>query len=79
MIEKINKILSDWDPIGVGYPLSFDEYKQYAPKIKTLINDERKLTDYIIEILNQMGLDYDPKDINQQNDIDQTVKKLLNI
>lgn len=77
MIEKINKILSEWDPIGVGYPLSLDEYKQYAPKIKDLINDEGKLKNYFIEILDYMGLNYDPNNTEQQNDIIQVTKKVL--
>jgi len=79
MIDKINKILSEWDPIEVGYPISLDEYTQYAPKIKTLLHDEEKLKYFLGEILAQMGLGYDSNNSDQKQEIDRIAKKLSRV
>lgn len=77
MIEEINKILGEWDPIGIGSPLSFDEYRKYAPEIKRLISDEKELRSYIIQILKEVGLDYFPNNELQNRDIDKVVQEIL--
>lgn len=79
MIEKINKILSEWDPIEVGYPLSLEEYKKYSSKINMLMTNENELRTYIIKILNEMGLNYNHNDSIQKKDIDKVVQKILRL
>lgn len=56
MINDIIKILSEWDPIGVGYPLSLSEYSHYAPKLSRLITDEEGLRKCIYRIVDELGL-----------------------
>ena len=79
MIQKIIEILSEWDPIDVGYPLSLDEYSSYAPKIAKLIDNEAELRSYIVSMLNIMGVLYDNKNSIQKDSIDMVVLKFLTL
>lgn len=77
MTTEINKILSDWDPIRVGSPLSLDEYKIYVSELVRLPIDEEQIKSYVINILGKMGLDYLPNSDLQNQEIDDIVKKIL--
>ena len=56
----INRILAEWNPIGVGYELAIDEYRDYIPVILQFCHDKKKLINYLQNILvNEMGLEYD--------------------
>jgi hypothetical protein len=79
MFEEVNKILSEWDPIGVGTPLSLSEYRQYVPKIISLMSNRIKLEQYLVEILENMGLSYNPNDYSHRKDIQEVIKKILSI
>ena len=39
--EMINRILAEWDPIGVGYELAIDEYRGYIPVILRFCHDKK--------------------------------------
>lgn len=79
MFDEINKIMSEWDPIGVGYPLSLSEYKQYTPMIISLMPDKTSLEHYFIELLGNMGLDFDPNNHSHQQDVQMVVERILAI
>ncbi|MBK8563185.1 MAG: hypothetical protein IPN76_07495 [Saprospiraceae bacterium] len=79
MEYKINEILSNWDPIGVGLPLALSEYEQYVLRLKPYLGDEIKLTHALINMLIEMGLDFDPSDSNHQKDVNQVLEKLLKL
>ena len=49
--EMINRILAEWDPIGVGYELAIDEYRGYIPVILRFCHDKKKLINYLQNIL----------------------------
>ena len=40
--EMINRILAEWNPIGVGYELAIDEYRDYIPVILQFCHDKKK-------------------------------------
>jgi len=79
MFEKINNILAEWDPIGVGLPISKYEYTQYIPRIIFLRDDYSKLKEYIYTILNNMGMYYDTESETVKNDIENLIYQIQNI
>jgi len=60
MFEKINEILAQWDPIGVGNTISESEYTQYVLPIMSLKEDKIGLENYLKKILDHIGLSYNP-------------------
>ena len=58
----INRILAEWNPIGVGYELAIDEYRDYIPVILQFCHDKKKL-------INEMGLEYDGRNKKHNTDI----------
>ena len=61
IIENINSVLAEWNPIGVDDNISCDEYRGYIPLILKVIDDEQKLFNCLNDILiNQMCTGYDP-------------------
>ena len=75
-ISKINNILSDWDPIGIGMPMAKYEYKKYAADILYLLDDEKLLTEYVVNLIKNIGLEYDAKDATQINEINTLIDRL---
>jgi len=68
--EMINRILAEWNPIGVGYELAIDEYRDYIPVILQFCHDKKKLINYLQNILvNEMGLEYDGRNKKHNTDI----------
>jgi hypothetical protein len=45
LIENINQVLSEWDPIGVGETIATDEYRGYIPIILRSVNNKKTLID----------------------------------
>ncbi|NLF42136.1 MAG: hypothetical protein GX587_05520 [Bacteroidales bacterium] len=79
MFEEVNKVLSEWDPIGVGTPLSLSEYRQYVPKIISKMTNRMELEQSLIEVLENMGLSYNPNDCSHRKDIQEVIRKILSI
>jgi len=79
MTNEINKILSDWDPIGVGYPLSLEEYESYAAPIKLLLATPIELRKYLINSLIKMGLTFDENNSIDKKDLDNIIESLLKL
>lgn len=60
MHDQINKILADWDPVGVGFDLAKIEYIDYIPAIIENAKNEQALMKYLEQMLiDEMGLSYD--------------------
>ena len=72
LTNKINDILTKWDPIGVGEEMAMDEYKEYIPMIIHYAQDRQKLINY-------MGLSYDPYNQRHFEEIQNICDKLIEI
>lgn len=60
LYNKINEILSEWDPLGVGTTTSLDEYRGYIPSITRSLGSKESITKCLVDILhNQLGIDQD--------------------
>lgn len=59
LIQEINKILSNWDPIGVEKPIADDEYRGYIPEIIQAMDSKENLKKCLIHIIDQLGMSYD--------------------
>ena len=80
IVEDINDILAEWDPIGVGQFLAREEYKQYVPAILNVINSKEELRKCLEGILvNEMGLGFDTNNDLHFSDLDDICEKLIRI
>jgi hypothetical protein len=80
IIEKINQILSEWDPIGVGKIISIDEYRGYIPYILKHIENKQRLIRCLEDILiNKIGIDYNREDNNHYENLQNVCNKLMKI
>lgn len=80
IFEKINRVLAEWDPIGVGEMMATDEYKGYIPMILQLIPNRQKLMEYLENILiNEMGIDFKTHDKKHIDDLQKICDRLIEI
>lgn len=79
MYEKINDLLAEWDPIGIGLPMSKNEYTQYVPKIVSLKDNYLKLKEYIYIMLDNIGVYYDPESKTIMDDVEYLIHQIQNI
>ena len=78
LVEKVNHILAEWDPIGVGETIAIEEYKGYIPTIIKFANDKKMLMDYLASVLvNDIGLDYDSSNESHIKDLQQVCEKII--
>lgn len=78
--DKVNLILSEWDPFDVGDPISLDEYKKYVPRIVKVLNDEIELKKCLINIMeNELGLDYSHESDIHSYYLKELVDRLMNV
>ncbi len=78
LIKQIDQILAEWDPIGVGKGNAADEYSGYIPVIIKSIGNKKTLINCLISILvNDMGLDYDPFNQLQVDDLEQVCENII--
>lgn len=68
--EKINNVLSQWDPLNVGEEISRVEYKGYVPKILNSSSNFILLVNTLESILvNDLGLEYKHNNIEHKKDL----------
>jgi hypothetical protein len=80
IIEDINKIISEWDPLDVGEGIATDEYKRYIPLILKHTKDKEDLTICLEDILmNSLKIDYDKENDEHKNSLKNVVEKIMNI
>lgn len=80
LVENINQILAEWDPIGVGAAIATDEYKGYIPTILNSINDKKRLMECLENILvNEIGLEYDSTNKEHFTDLQQICDKIIQV
>lgn len=80
IIEDINRVLADWNPIGVLENIATEEYKGYIPLILQSIENRQQLMNCLEDILiNKLELDYDPTNKEQSEDLQQVCDKLIQV
>lgn len=78
IIENINRVLADWNPIDVPENIAIDEYKRYVPLILKSVENRQHLINCLEDILiNRIGVDYDPTDKEHLEDLQQVCDKLI--
>ena len=77
LIQEINEILSNWDPIGVEKPIAEDEYRGYIPEIMQAMDSKENLKKCLIHILDRLGMSYDVNDNSFEKDILFISEKIL--
>lgn len=62
--DAINKVVADWDPLGVGESIAGSEYAGYIPKIMLVVKNGDSLFEHLSHVLvNELGGGYDPTNI----------------
>ncbi|MEC5395514.1 hypothetical protein [Bergeyella sp. RCAD1439] len=80
IIEDINRVLADWNPIGVPEDIAIDEYKGYIPLILESIKSQEQLVKCLEDILIQkLELDYTPFNKEHSEDLQQACDKLIQV
>lgn len=76
--EIINRILADWNPIGVPEDIANEEYQGYVSVILKSSIDNTTLMSCLEDILiNKMGIDFDPKNEAHLNDLRRICNKII--
>ena len=80
IIENINQILAEWDPIGVGNTIATDEYRGYIPIIMKSINSKELLKNCLSDILiNKIGIVYNPINKEHVRELEQICEKIIQV
>lgn len=79
VFDEINGILMKWNPIGVYGPALNDEYHHYIPQIFRIGQSKEELTKYFINLLDELGLEFDSNNKKYLKDIDDLSKQVMNI
>lgn len=80
LIDQINKVLINWDPIGVGTDIAETEYIDYIPQIINNATDESQLMVYLEQmLLNDMGLSYNKLNPIQYRTVQSVCTEIFNI
>jgi len=78
IVENINRVLAEWNPIGVNEDIATDEYKSYIPLILNAINNKQQLMNCLEDILvNKIGIDYDPRNRVHLKNLQEVSDKIM--
>lgn len=70
IVENINQILANWNPLDVPESIAIEEYKGYIPLILHSIESRQQLINCLEDILiNQLEVDYDPTNKEHLEDL----------
>ncbi|MCH8495679.1 MAG: hypothetical protein LAT57_08635 [Balneolales bacterium] len=80
IIEDINRVLADWNPIGVPEDIAIDEYKGYVPSLLKSIESREQLVKCLEDILiNKLEVDYNPTNKEHSEDLQQICEKIIQV
>jgi len=78
IVENINRILVEWNPLNVPENIVFEEYKGYIPLIIQSIDDN--LIACLEDILvNQLEIDFDSMNEEHSKDLQQICAKITSV
>lgn len=73
----LNKILTEWNPIGVPKRIAEDEYSEYVADLFNIESDLNSISEYLLNIcVNSMGLD---PDASAKTEIKEVAKKIVSV
>ena len=76
--DTINKIVADWDPLGVGETIAEDEYAGYIPEIIQVMKNDQSLFEYLSQILaNELGSGFDSTDMKHVEGLKSICDKII--
>jgi hypothetical protein len=77
LIKEINWILSEWDPLSLGIPISLNEYSGYIPTIVKHLNNKEELFKCLENILiYDLETGYNPLNLSHRFEVERIVKKI---
>lgn len=77
---EINKILAQWNPLGVDEDIALDEYKDYISTILLSIQNRQELMKCLEKILvDDMGLDYNLDNKRHVEDLQKVCNNLIEV
>jgi hypothetical protein len=75
---KINKLLAEWNPIGVPETVRSDEYKAYVDQLIKIGPNNEKIVDYLKKILiDRIGLNYSDDNESQREELILVANKIF--
>jgi hypothetical protein len=78
IVENINCILAEWNPIGVPKNIANEEYKGYISLIIQSVESREKLMICLEDLLkNKLGLDYDDEDKAQKESLEHLCDNII--
>lgn len=78
--ERINDILSEWNPLDVPPFIASVEYAAYIEPIIKAGKSIDLLRKYFINlIIEQLGLSYDSSNIEQKNSLEDVTEKVMSV
>ena len=69
IFNKVNLILSEWNPLSLSKVLALDEYRGYVPKIIKSSTTINILIECLEKILIDLGVGYDKDNENHKKDL----------
>ncbi|GAB2563285.1 hypothetical protein [Spirosoma areae] len=76
--ENINRVLANWNPIGLPENIAIEEYKGYIPLILQSIENRQQLINCLEDMLiNKLELGYDPANKEHSEDLQQICDILI--
>jgi len=79
IIESINQVLAEFDPIGVGEDIAIDEYRGYIPQILKSSVSKEELMKCLEKIVNEMEVGFDPNDKKHTEGLHRICNKIIQI
>ncbi len=80
IFEKINDILSEWDPLNVGKDIASDEYRMYVPLIIKETKSKESLIHCLEDILlNKLDISYDKRNQEHVRSLYEVADKILTV
>jgi hypothetical protein len=80
MFEKINVILTKWDPLSLGPEIADDEYRGFIPEIMKNMDNRVNLILYLENMLvNDLYTGYDRNNREHKESLDLIVSELMKL
>lgn len=78
--EDLNRVLAEWNPIGVDPAMADEEYKSYIPLILEYIENKQQLENCLEDILiNKLEVGYDPTIKEHLDDLHRVCDSLIQV
>jgi len=80
IVENINQILANWNPLDVPGSIAIEEYKGYIPLIIQSIESRQQLITCLEDILiNRLEVDYNPTNKKHLEDLQRICTEIMGV